>query len=166
MSRGKYWHLILFFFFVLGGCNNSEKKVTAETVKEEIKFVFDYSFLLNKNEKDSLNDLLNSINNSGQLEFLYCSVSNDEGLNVNLLVENYFDALKPNSDASKRVLILISVKTRDFKIHLSPELAEKISEDELNSISEKLIIDFGVNEFYEGLTSAFLQIHLLLMRPS
>jgi len=165
----RYLLIIVFLCFGIISCNTKKKENIGQEElieKKEKKYIYDYSFILNKEETGSLENLLKSIS-SERVEFAFCSINNENQESIDNVSKKYFSSLDvANNDYSNRVLIIISVMTRDFKIVLGKNISEIISEQELLEINSKVVGYFKESKFYDGLIFAFNELNKRLIKEA
>lgn len=164
----RYLLILVFLCFGMIGCNtkkDEKAKQEKEVVeKKEEKYIYDYSLLLKPNETKNLESLLKEIS-SESVEYVFCSINNEGQESIDNISEKYFNSLDVgNNNYSNRVLIIVSVMTRDFKIVLGKNINETISEGELLDINSKVISYFKESKFYEGLNFAFNELNKKLIK--
>jgi uncharacterized membrane protein YgcG len=146
---------------IIVGCKNKDKE-EVQQIKErkEVKYVYDFSRTLNNNDKENLENLLKNISLEDGVQYVFCSINNEEQENIETLSKKYFMSLDvAENDYSNRVLILLSIMTRDFKINLGDDVNKNISKEELLQIKNGTIDYFKESKFYDGLNFAFNKLH-------
>lgn len=165
----RYLIIIVFLCFGIISCNTKKKENSAQEElieKKEEKYIYDYSFILSKEETESLENLLKSIS-SERVEFVFCSINNENQESMDNVSKRYFSSLDvAHNDYSNRILIIISVMTRDFKIVLGKNISEIISEQELLEINNKVVDYFKDSKFYDGLVFAFNELNKKLIKEA
>jgi uncharacterized membrane protein YgcG len=138
---------------VIVNCVGKKEADRSENFRDQ--FVYDYGDFLNSYEQNHLGHFLDSIGKRNDVDLVYCSVCNYDGLSTDSIAAKKF---QDRNLSDSGVLIMLSRGTATAKILVGPAVHKRIADAELSEITRKMLPYFKSGEFYSGVKFGFLQI--------